>query len=82
MASNVLLTPSDLLPGNGSGRCVGVQRILDVGGGSLTTSKRDTPEQIIDKLRQAEVEIANEATDAQVFVERWRKQDNTFQPHN
>jgi len=41
--------------------------------GSFMSRKRHTPEQIINKLRQADVEIANGAALAQVLAERWRR---------
>jgi len=37
----------------------------------MMASKRHTPEQIINKLRQAEV-----------LVERWRRHHNTVRPHS
>ncbi len=44
------------------------------------SSKRHTPEQIINKLREADVELANGATEAQVLTERWRRHCNTVRP--
>ncbi len=44
--------------------------------------KRHTREQIINKLREAEVELANSATVAQVPWGRGRKHYNTVRPHN
>ena len=40
-----------------------------------------TPEQIINKLWQAHVEIAQGATVAQVLIEEWRRHRNGMRPH-
>jgi len=44
--------------------------------------KRHTPEQIINKLRQAQVEMAAGPTVGQALVGRWRRHYNTVRPHS